>query len=124
MIFAFSLDISGKNIPSPNNVDTITDAAYLYECMSAAIPEHATILLFSRPDGSMDIDRNPTEYAFAQYELVPRIIYSTRSGPVKIDDYTWLIGFNLSPEDLSASLKQSYETVQTCDQYTIMKKAP
>jgi hypothetical protein len=102
-----------------------TEEKGYYACLSNTLPEDANILFFSQSDGSLDFTKYTEQYISAEYELVPRLLTASRNGPVNIEDYPWVIAFNLTAEELDSILKlNSLEIVQNCDQAVVLRRIP
>lgn len=124
-IFLSSLEMSKIDIPILFQRQLNIGGDEFYSCIRSALPEDATILLFSQSDGTLDYARYSEQYIHMEYELVPRILVAIRDEQVRLDEYPWLIAFNLSAEGWEAILRQySFDIVRDCDQTAVMRSIP
>jgi hypothetical protein len=124
-IFLSSLEISKINIPILFQRRLSIEENGLYDCLGSALPEDATILFFSQPDGTLDFTRYSKEYTYAEYELVPRILVAYHGEPVRLDEYPWLIAFHLPADEIEAILRRySFDIVIDCEQTAVLRRIP
>jgi hypothetical protein len=125
LVFLWSLDFTGLELPSFFKAWVNTQENRFYACLKSELPEHAEVLFFSQSDGTLDYSNYTQEYGSAQYELVPRVLVAYRREPVKMEDYTWLIAYNLPAEEFDTiSKKHTFDIVVDCEQSAVLRRIP
>lgn len=95
-----------------------------YECLRRHLPPDATVLFFTEPDGSFNLDR-PLPLFRAQSLLAPRLVLTRSSGFGSATDVDWFLGILPGPQSVQPlAATRGLEVVGRCGGMTLFRRRP
>lgn len=95
-----------------------------YECLRQLIPPDATVVFFSEPDGSFNLDK-PLPLFRTQSLLAPRLLLTRSSGFRATSDMDWFLG-TVPGQAAAHALAAGHglEVVDRCGGLTVFRQRP
>jgi len=95
------------------------------QCLTQSLPADARALFFSNSDGTLDWNAYNFMATRTQYELAPRVIAVVTSGRAVMDDYPYLLAYQLDAAALAQiSSRYQRQVLQTCGNTTVLGRLP
>lgn len=92
-------------------------------CVQHLIPADAVVLLFSSPDGGMQLE--PSLHYLLQAQLAPRLLVSRPPGDRVFSEPQWLLGLAGGAEGASIlASRHRLQVVGQCGQWSVLRRAP
>jgi hypothetical protein len=92
-------------------------------CVQDLLPPDAVVLLFSSPDGGMQLD--PSLHYLVQAQLAPRLLISRPPGDRAFREPSWFLGLAGGAEGARVLAEQHrLQVVGQCGQWSVLRRAP
>ncbi len=92
-------------------------------CAQDALPPNATVLLFSSPDGSLELDAGL--HYLLQAELAPRLLITRSGGVHAFAETKWFLGLAGGTDGARwLAARHNLVPVRQCGPWSILRSAP
>jgi hypothetical protein len=106
-------------VPSGPGPETPPEIA----CVKDLLPADAVVLLFSSPDGRMQLE--PSLHYLLQAQLAPRLLISRPPGESTFSGPRWFLGLAGGADGASTlAARHRLQVVGQCGQWSVLRRAP
>lgn len=112
-------DGPGRRVPS---LQVLPAAPPEIACVQELLPPNAVVLLFSSPDGGMQLE--PSLHYLVQAQLAPRLLISRPPGDRTFNEPRWFLGLAGGAEGASLLAgRHRLQVVGQCGQWSVLRRA-
>lgn len=92
-------------------------------CVRGLVPADAVVLLFSSPDGSLQLE--PSLHFLVQAQLAPRLLISRPPGDRAFSETSWFLGLAGGADGASVlAARHRLQVVGQCGQWSVLRSSP